>query len=251
VKAVLLCAGFATRLHPLTRDFPKPLLPVAGRPLVEHLVLQMHATGRIDEIVVVTNGRFESHFADWIHDLGPRLPSVALELLSDGARTNETRLGAVHDLALAVERRGLSGPLLVAGGDNLFRFRLSDFLDDHAARPRNLILVYREPDLARRRRSGVAELAAEGRVLRMEEKPEHPAGEHCCPPLYVFTDEALHDLTRFASEERTADAPGSFVAWLAARRPVFGHEMRGRRLDVGDVETYRRADAWMTSADEP
>jgi glucose-1-phosphate thymidylyltransferase len=245
VKAVLLCAGFATRLYPLTRDFPKPLLPVAGKPLVEHLVAQMHAAGRVAEIVVVTNGRFESHFTDWVRDLAPRVPRLALSLVSDGAQTNETRLGAVHDLALAVERCSLSAPLLVAGGDNLFRFRLSDFLDDHAARPRNLILVYRELDLARLRRSGVAELGPDGRVVRMQEKPEHPAGEHCCPPLYIFEADALRELRTFASEHRGADAPGTFVSWLAARRPVFAHEMQGRRLDVGDVETYRRADAWM------
>jgi glucose-1-phosphate thymidylyltransferase len=246
VKAVLLCAGFATRLYPLTRDFPKPLLPVAGKPLVEHLVVQMHATGRVEEIVVVTNGRFERHFADWIGDLGSRVPGLAITLVSDGAETNETRLGAVHDLALAVERHALSAPLLVAGGDNLFRFRLSDFLDDHAAQPRDLILVYREPDLARRRRSGVAELGADGRVLRMVEKPEHPAGEHCCPPLYVLEEDALRELVTFASEHREADAPGTFIAWLASRQAVFAHEMQGSRLDVGDVETYRRADAWLS-----
>lgn len=245
MKAVLLCAGFATRLYPLTRDFPKPLLPVGEKPLVEHLVAQMHATGRIGEIVVVANGCFENHFASWIRELAPRLPGMSLELLSDGAETNETRLGAVHDLLLAVERHALAAPLLVAGGDNLFRFRLSDFLDDHASRPRNLILAYREPDLARRRRSGVAVLGPEGRVVRMEEKPEHPTGEHCCPPLYVFQADALDDLARFASEHREADAPGTFVAWLASQRAVFAHEMRGSRLDVGDVETYRRAEAWL------
>jgi glucose-1-phosphate thymidylyltransferase len=245
VKAVLLCAGFATRLYPLTRDLPKPLLPVAGKPLVEHLVIQMHATGRIDEIVVVTNGRFEPHFAKWIRNLGPRLPGLALTLVGDGAQTNETRLGAVHDLALAIDRHALPAPLLVAGGDNLFRFRLSDFLDDHAARPRNLILVHREPDLGRRRRSGVAELGPDGRVARMVEKPEHPAGEHCCPPLYVFEEDALRELSAFTAEHREADAPGTFVAWLAFRRAIFAHQMNGSRLDVGDVETYRRADAWL------
>jgi glucose-1-phosphate thymidylyltransferase len=245
VRAVLLCAGFATRLYPLTRDFPKPLLPVAGKPLIEHLVAQMHATGRIEEIVVVTNGRFEAHFAGWARDLPQRLAGLSMKVLSDGARSNETRLGAVHDLALAVERHALSAPLLVAGGDNLFRFRLSDLLEDHASRPRNLILVHREVDLARQRRSGVAELGPEGRVVRMQEKPEQPAGEHCCPPLYVFEEDALRELRTFAAEHREADAPGTFVSWLVARRPVFAHEIHGSRLDVGDVETYRRADAWM------
>lgn len=245
MKAVFLCAGFGTRLRPLTDSIAKPLLPIAGKPLVERLVEQVAATGLCEEIVVVTNGRYRVQFDDWVARFGQRHPALPITLLDDGAQSNETRLGAVRDLALAVGARGLCGPLLVAAGDNLFRFDLARFLADHASQPRNLILSYREPDLERRRRSGIAELAADGRVLHFWEKPHEPPSEHCCPPVYLFEDDALAELGPFLAESRDADAPGSFLSWLAERRPLYAHEMKGRRLDVGDLASYRRAAAWL------
>jgi glucose-1-phosphate thymidylyltransferase len=249
VNAVLLCAGFGTRLHPLTRDFPKPLLPVRGRPLVEYLVDQIVATGRVERIVVVTNGRFRAHFDEWRSWIAARHPGLELVLVDDGATSDAERLGAVRDLALAIDRTALNGPLLVAAGDNLFRFSFSELFDDYASRPRSLILTSREPDLARRRRSGIAEVGEDGRVRRMWEKPAEPPTELCCPPVYLLENDALAELPRFLAECPDADAPGTFIAWLVARSPVYAHEMRGRRLDVGDVESYRRAEAWLAAAD--
>jgi glucose-1-phosphate thymidylyltransferase len=249
MKAVLLCAGFATRMYPLTRDFPKPLLEVAGRPIVEDLVDQLAATGRVGSFRLVSNGRFAGRFRAWRDDLIRRRPDLGIDVVDDGALDDDTRLGAVRDLALALEGPAPEAPVLVAAGDNLFRFSLAAFLDDHAARPRNLILVERETDPARLRRSGVAELGPAGRVLRFVEKPADPPSTFCCPPLYVYQPEALARLPEFLAEQPDADAPGSFVAWLASREPVFAHPMRGRRLDVGDLDSYRRAEAWLRGGD--
>jgi len=172
MMAVLLCAGFGTRLYPITRDFPKPLLEVRGRPLVEDLVEQLLATGRVAPLVVVSNARFAERFRTWRDALAARHPGVEIEVIDDGAPDDAQRLGAVRDLALALEGRQLSEAVIVAAGDNLFRFPVGEFLDDHAARPRNLILVHRETDLERLRRTGVSELGVDGRVLRFVEKPD-------------------------------------------------------------------------------
>ncbi|HJO23962.1 MAG: nucleotidyltransferase family protein [Myxococcota bacterium] len=249
MRAILLCAGFATRLRPLTDDQPKPLLPVRGRPLLDDLVDQLVATGRVDHLVVVTNGRFAGHFEAWCDARARSSPESRIDLVNDGALGNESRLGAVGDLALALETFPASGPTLVAAGDNLFRFDLPAFLGDCAQRPRNLILSYREPDLARLRRSGVAVLGPGRRVERFVEKPADPPADCACPPLYCFEPSALALVPEFLGSEPAADPPGGFLAWLVAREPVFAHEMRGSRFDVGTVEAYRAAEAWLDARD--
>jgi glucose-1-phosphate thymidylyltransferase len=245
VRAILLCAGFGTRLHPITRERPKALLEVRGRPLLDDLADQLLVSGRISALQIVSNHRFIGSFRAFCDGLAERRPGVPLGLVDDGAEEDARRLGAVRDLALALEREPPTGPVLVAAGDNLFRFRLDAFLDEHARRRESAILVHPEPELRRRRRSGVVELGADGRVLRFVEKPAEPASELVCPPLYVFEPAALARLGEFLREEPSADAPGSFLAWLAPREPVFAHAMQGRRYDVGDPESYARAGAWL------
>ena len=129
MKAVLVCAGFGTRLHPLTRDVPKPLLPVAGKPIVEYLVDQLVATKEMDEITVVSNARFASQFSTWADAVSERC-DIDFDVLDDGAHDNDNRLGAVRDLAFAVTKKRLEGPTLVAAGDNLFRFSFEALFED-------------------------------------------------------------------------------------------------------------------------
>jgi glucose-1-phosphate thymidylyltransferase len=241
MKCVLLCAGFATRLRPLTDDFPKPLLDVGGRPLLDDLMDRCVQEAGLREFVLVSNGRFAGRFEDWWASAASQWPGVKLEVIDDGAVSNETRLGAVRDLQLAIERGGLRGPLFVAAADNLVRFDLAAFLDDFRARPRNLILTYEEADLAARQRSGVAEVDADGRVLRFVEKSEAPPGRLVSPPFYVFCDDALAEIPRLLEARPDIDAPGGLVAWLAPRLVVEHHAMHGRRHDIGNVESYRAA----------
>jgi glucose-1-phosphate thymidylyltransferase len=243
MKVLLLCAGFGTRLGPVARGRPKALLPVAGRPLIEHLVDDLHQTGRLEELLVVTNELFAEQFQNWARGLAAS--GIRSRILSDGATANENRLGAARDLALAVESFGVRGPLLVAAGDNLFAFPVERLLADFEARPRVLVLATRESDPARLRRTGVAEVDAGGRLIRLHEKPENPPSDLSCPALYIFTAEALDLLPRFLDEAPDTDAPGHFIAWLAQRHEVFTHQMDGERLDVGDPDGYRAATAWL------
>lgn len=245
MRAILLCAGFGTRMLPLTRDRAKPLLPVRGRPLLDDLVDQLLATARIDAFCVVSNHRFAAAFHAFAAALSARAPGARVEIVDDGATSDAQRLGAVRDLALALARCPADETTLVAAGDNLFRFRLDAWLADHASRPRNLVLVQREGDAARLRRSGVAVLGEEGRVLRFVEKPVQPPSGWCCPPLYLLEPPALARVPEFLREAPGADPPGALLAWLAEREPVFAHEMQGGRLDVGDPASFARAEAWL------
>jgi glucose-1-phosphate thymidylyltransferase len=250
MRAILLCAGFATRLHPLTHDFPKPLLPVGGQPILDDLLDQIAATGRVRYVTVVSNARFYGRFLSWSETLMKRQPGLVVDVLDDGAWHESQRVGAVSDLAFAVARLRPDGPALVAAGDNLFRFPLGDLLDDYFQNPRNLIVVHREPDPERLRRTAVAQIDSDGRVLRMWEKPESPPGDFACPPLYVLEATALERLREFVRDVHDTDSPGHFVAWLADHEPVYAHVMQGARLDVGDLEGYRAADRWLEQWDE-
>ena len=245
MNILLLCAGFGTRLGPVAKGRPKALLPIAKKPLVEHLVDQLASTGRIDDIHVVTNARFADQFEEWATKLRNRGLSVVVS--NDGATENENRLGAVGDLAFATHRNALRGPLLVAAGDNLFDFPLGDFLGDHEANPRTLVVMKPESDPAALRRTGVPEVGPGGRLLRLHEKPTIPPSQYSCPALYIFEPHALTLLDTFLAEAPNTDAPGHFISWLAERDAVFTHEMKGDRLDIGDPEGYRAAEAWLLS----
>lgn len=246
MKAVLLCAGYGTRMGSLAARFPKALLPVAGRPLLDDLVDQLVASGRVEALHVVTNHRDHAHFVDWRSTRPAGGPPIALH--DDGTRHVEERLGAVGDLAFVLGRAGLEGPLLVGAGDNLFRFDLGAFLDDFAAGPGSLVLVAPERDPAKLRRSGVPEIDATGRLRRLHEKPERPPTELVCPPLYGLAPDAIAQVPAFHRDHPGADAPGHLIGWLAEHAHVRTREMRGKRLDVGHPESLEAAEAWLAEA---
>jgi glucose-1-phosphate thymidylyltransferase len=260
LTAVLLCAGYATRMGALTADFPKALLPVDDRPILDDLVDQLEATGRIERFVVVTNHRDHAHFVAWREarmradrGKGDRVGGASrggserasITLIDDGTTTNAGRLGAIGDLDLALRTEGLTGPLLVAAGDNFFRIDWRAYLDALDRSATSMVLLDRERDPSRLRRSGVAEVDANGRLVRLHEKPEQPPSEDCCPPLYWLDAAALAEIPRCLAADPTADAPGHLIAWVALRHPVRTHRLRGARLDVGDPESYRQASRWL------
>jgi len=245
VITVALCAGFATRLYPLTRDFPKSLLEIRGRPIVEDLVEQLAATKRISEIVLVSNSRFFDKFCAWRDIAARRFPSIQIEVLDDGVWNNENRRGAVGDLGFAIESLQIRDRALVTAGDNLFRFPVRRFLDDYFDNPRDLVLVHREDDHRRLRRTGVAEIGPRGRLLRLQEKPANPLSHWACPAFYILEERALALVHPFLAQAPEKDAVGHFIAWLVDREPVFTHEMKGRRLDIGNMESYRDAERWL------
>ena len=248
MKAILLCAGFGTRLYPLTRHTAKPLLEVSGKPIVEYLVDQLAETTFVDAICVVSNARFASDFENWAHGLSLRYRDIHFRVLNDEVSDDGDRLGSIGDLAFAVSRHSSRGPLLVSAGDNLFRFRMKDFIEDYLAHPRNLVLTYKEKDRTRLQRTGVAEVDS-SRITHFWEKPEEPPSEWACPAFYLFEKSAVTAIDLYLDDENDLDAIGHFMAWLVERQPVYAHEMKGRRLDIGNMEHYRMAESWLRETD--
>ena len=238
MKALILAAGYATRLYPLTRDFPKPLLEVGGRPILDHLVDQLASIPSIDRIVLVTNHRFLPHFERW--RLGPPGPKP-VELLDDGTTSNEDRLGALGDLRFTLEQAHLDDDLLVTAADNILRFPLSDFAAAFQARRAVHVCVHVVEDLGRRRRTGIAVLGADDRVIEFAEKPREPKTPWGVPPIYLFPPSAQARLPEYLEAGGSPEAPGHFIEWLHKVAPVFAHRINGSILDIGTPESFEAA----------
>lgn len=244
IDCIILAAGYATRLYPLTRDTPKPLLPVAGKAIIDHLVEKAGAVPDLGEIIVVTNRRFVSHFTAWRDRRSDtRVPPDRIAIVDDGTTTNETRIGALADLALAVAHRQRhctdSRPAIVLAGDNLFSFSLADFADFFQERNTDCITTHHQPERARLQRTGVVEVDGSWRVTGFQEKPRNPRSTWAVPPFYAYTGETLTErLPQFLAEGHDADAPGSWIPWLINRVPVHAFRFSGARYDIGNLESY-------------
>jgi len=234
---IILAAGYATRLYPLTENFPKPLLPVKGKAILDWLVDDI---GDI-KYAVVTNHKFAHHFEEW----AAKRPEDIL-VVDDGTETNETRLGAVRDMRLAAEKMGLDDDVLVIAGDNLLDFSLRDFTAYAQRKGTSCIMRYYEPDEAHLKKCGVLSLAEDDLVTEMAEKPSEPKSHWCCPPFYYYKAEDIAMLPTALEDGCGADAPGSFAAWMVAHRPVHAFEMPAARHDIGNLESYQRIDAEWT-----
>ncbi len=232
MKCLILAAGYATRLYPLTENFPKPLLEVAGKPILDWLIDDMERDGRIDGYIVVTNHKFAAIFESWA--VGHR----AVTILDDGTTSNDTRLGAVKDIQFAIERCCLDEDLLVMAGDNLLDFSLSGFVQFALDRKASCVMRYYEAEDARLRKSGVAEVGSGGRLLTMTEKPEHPVSHWCVPAFYCLAAADVHQVRCAIEGGCGTDAPGSFIAWLCRRTQMYAWEMPGHRYDIGTLAGY-------------
>jgi glucose-1-phosphate thymidylyltransferase len=238
VQAVILAAGYATRLYPLTLATPKPLLAVGDRTILDHLVDALEALPELTAIHLVTNHRFADRFAAWRERRGARLP---IRLLDDGSTENENRLGAVTDLALAIERHAIDDDLLVSAADNLYRFPLAGLVAAFRARPAVWLCVHEVASLAARRRTGIAVLGEGDRVLSLAEKPAKPRSPWGVPPLYALPRRTLPRVREHLSRGGIPDSPGDLTAWLCTVEPVYAHRVTGPILEVGSAETLAAA----------
>jgi glucose-1-phosphate thymidylyltransferase len=237
--AIILAAGFATRLYPLTRNFPKPLLEVGGRTVLDHLFQQLDALPQIERAVVVSNHRFLVFFQRW-HAARPATGKLAT-LLDDGAVSNADRRGALGDLHFALAHVGINDDLLVCAADNLLRFSLRKLLDAYERRPAVWVCVHRVTDRHRLQRTGVAVLDAEHRVVEFAEKPRRPKSRWAVPPIYIYPRNLLPAIQKCLTAGDLPESLGSLLQWLSARTAVFAHRVHGTVLDIGNLQSLEAA----------
>ncbi len=238
MKCLILAAGYATRLYPLTENFPKPLLTVGEKTILDHLVDDIDSSGEVDEYVVISNHKYACHFNDWA-----KTKSQKITVVDDGTDTNETRLGAVKDIQFAIEKLGLDSDMLVIAGDNVLDFSLTKFISYAKAKNTSCIMRYFEPEHKKLIKCGVVTTDENDKVLGMTEKSPTPATNWCCPPFYYYTKEDARLVETGINEGCGTDAPGSFIAWLCGKTEVHAMEMPGSRYDIGNLESYEKVKA--------
>ena len=237
MKCLILAAGYATRLYPLTENFPKSLLKVQDKTILDWLVDDIDSSKVIDQYVIISNHKFYDIFVDWA-----KTKEQNIVVIDDGTTTNDNRLGAVKDIQFAIEKLDLDDEMLVIAGDNVLDFSLTEFIAYAQEKKTTCVMRYYEELKERLKKSGVLTISCTDKVLKMSEKPQEPESNWCCPPFYFMTRPALNRVSEALFDGCGADAPGSLVEWLAPRETVFAMEMPGRRYDIGNLESYRRVE---------
>lgn len=238
MKCIILAAGYATRLYPLTENFPKPLLSVGKKTILDWLIDDLADTRMVDEYIVVSNHKFYQHFLKWSKGREEKII-----ILDDGTSTNETRLGAVRDIQFALDQTKTNDDVLVIAGDNLLDFSMSGFLNFAVEKNRSCVMCHLERDLAKQQRTAIIAFDSTAKITSYEEKPEKPKGEYAVPPFYYYRWEDVKRIPEALSEGCGADAPGSFAAWLSGKTDVYAWEMPGKRYDIGDRKSYEMVKA--------
>ena len=228
MKCVILAAGYATRMYPLTENFPKPLLEVGGKPILDWLIDDLKPV--IERFVVISNHKYAEQFGKW--SVGR--PVIVVD---DGTESNETRLGAVRDIQFAIDKLGLADDLLIIAGDNVLDFSLRSFVEYSEAAGTSCTMRYWEDDETKLRRSGVAEVDGE-KIISFEEKPAAPRSHWCTPPFYYYVASDAAKINTAIAEGCGTDAPGSLVAWMCKKSPMHSMVMPGKRFDIGDMKSY-------------
>lgn len=235
MKCLILAAGYATRLYPLTENFPKPLLKVAGKAILDWLIDDIDGAGLVDEYVVISNHKYAHHFQDWA-----KTKTQHITIVDDGTDSNETRLGAVRDIQYAIEQLHLDDDMLVLAGDNLLDFSLQSFIHYAQEKQTSCIMRFWEKDEQRLLKCGVVTVDDQDRILRMTEKSPTPETNWCTPPFYYYTSQDARLVEQGIQNGCGTDAPGSYIAWLCTQTPVHAMQMPGHRYDIGNLQSYEQ-----------
>lgn len=241
MKALLLAAGYATRLHPLTRDRPKPLLEVAGKPLLGHILERVRALPDVSEIVIVGNHRFHAALRAWADREGAR-GGPPLRVLDDGSTSDDDKLGANGDIAFALERMELGDEdLLVVAGDNLLGFDLRPLHEAFVRRRLPQLAVRQIPVPDGPSPYNEVSVDDDGRVVGFREKPADPRSPWVAIALYFYPPEIVGWVQRYLAEGGNPDAPGYFAAWLVQHTQVVAEPFEGEWYDIGSHEALADA----------
>ncbi len=238
MRALILAAGYATRLYPLTLNRPKPLLPIAGKPILEYIMGKIEKIKEIEEVYVVTNEKFSPHFREW---KGNFKSEKRIKILNDGTLSDEDKLGAVGDLRFVIEKEKISDDLFVAGGDNLFELDVVQFVEFFKKKGTSVALHdVRDKELARK--YGIVTLDPDKRIIDFEEKPGNPQTTLAAICMYLFSKDKLGLLEEYLREGNNPDAPGYYIQWLYKKTEVYGFAFGDKWYDIGDIIQYRKAD---------
>ncbi|MFA5369561.1 MAG: nucleotidyltransferase family protein [Candidatus Omnitrophota bacterium] len=241
MKAIILAAGYATRLWPITLDCPKSLLRVGKKPIIEHIIKKIGRIEGLSDIYVVSNSKFFNTFSSWA---GAYKCRARVHVINDGAQALDQRKGSIGDVIFAIGRKKINTDILVVAGDNLFDFSLNGFIKKARAHSHGVwIGLFDVGDKNAAKNYGVVGLNEDSSIASFEEKPAKPKSTLAAMCLYYFPKDKIRMLKKYKSGNNPLDLAGSFIKWLAAREPVFGHIFQGEWFDIGDKRFLKKARA--------
>jgi glucose-1-phosphate thymidylyltransferase len=241
MKLLILAAGYATRLYPLTKDQPKPLLPVAGRPMVDHVLDHLAALPGLDHVYVVTNAKFTGHFQRWADQYRTGRETLAFTIVNDGSTDDSNKLGAIGDIHFVLRQQQVDDDLVVVAGDNLFSEPLDAFGRFCVAKQTPVLGVYDVGDLELVKKYNAIETDAAGQITHFEEKPARPHSTLTGIAMYYYPRAILPLIHEYMAAGNNPDQPGRLVQWLYPRVPVFTWRVPGVWYDIGSFEHLEEA----------
>ncbi len=240
MNVLILAAGYGTRLYPLTKDTPKPLLPIQGKPLIDYLVDKTRRIDNFSQLVVVTNNKFFIHFEQWARRY--KNFKVKIKIVNDGTHSNSDRLGSMGDIDFVLRKLGIKEDLLILGGDNLFDKDLRKFIEQAKEKsPRVTIGLFDIKDKEAAQKFGVVTLDDQKKIIAFEEKPQNPQTTLIGMCLYFFPQDSLPLVSLYLQETKKRDTSGDYIDWLFRREDVYGFTFRGKWYDIGSLEAYDEA----------
>lgn len=235
---IILAAGYSVRLHPLTLNTSKSLLPVGNKKMIDRILEKVLKVKGITSIYIITNSKFFKNFSDWLKE---SRHEEKISLICDGTTSNENRLGAIKDLEFVIKEESITGDVLVVAGDNLFEFDLDDFLRFARGKDGVSIAVHDIGSRELARNFGVVKVDADGRVVDFEEKPQEPKSTLISTGIYYFPKDKVDFINEYVKMQNKLDAPGHYIGWLAKRDKVYGFAFPEDWYDIGNMESYRKA----------
>jgi len=236
MKSIILAAGYATRLYPLTIVKPKALLPLVGKPILDYIVEEITTINEIDEIIIVSNHKFYEHFSKWAESASY---DVKLNVVDDNTISDDDKLGAVGDIPLVIDKCGIDEDTLIIAGDTFFTFKLKDFYDYHKSVDSDCILCKRIKHKDDLKRIGVVQLDCNNKVIGMEEKPSKPKSDTAAFAAYIYSADTVGMIKQYLAEGNNPDAPGFLPSWLHSRKDLYRYVFEGECYDIGTPLSYR------------
>ena len=237
MDAIILAAGYGTRLYPLTENTPKPLLTVAGKPLIEHIIRKLEQINSLDRIYIVTNDKFEGNFKEWLGNFDAAKP---IEIINDMTKSNEDRLGALGDINYIINAKKIKNEILIIAGDNLFELSLNEVVKYFDKGKSNVIVLHDVKNLELAKHYGIVKIS-NGIVVNFEEKPLSPKSTLASTGIYIFSKKTTSLIKKYIAQGNNADKTGNFIEWLHKRDKVYSFVTDKKWYDIGSIEQLERA----------
>lgn len=234
MKAIILAAGYATRLYPLTINTPKALLTIGKETILDFIVNEIKTISDVDEILIVTNDRFYEQFCKWSTNVN----DISIKVINDNTTDDSNKLGAIGDIQYVIDKENIEDDVLIMASDNIFTFKLIDFFNEFKAKNKDMILVSEIENKEDLKRMANVVMNDEGKVTNLVEKPSEPISNIAAYALHCYTKETVPMIKEYLEQGNNPDAPGFFPAWLYKQKDLYGYKLNGEFYDIGTPKAY-------------